>query len=227
MRFIAHRGAWWSRRELQNSPSSITSAFAQGWGVEIDVQSLLVDGLSVGHDLPEYDVLLNAQQLEREDQPLILHMKFPREGNMPRIERLCRLLQRTRQYDTTYLFWSPDHVGPDPDLAAIGIKQLLPVDCEDALSTALANPLALAHINGFWLEQPDDDWVTETTIGSIHNLGKTAWVLSPELHQRTIDLASIKEWETADGICTDVPQLLSRILDETDTIVHPSNPWWQ
>lgn len=229
LRQIAHRGAWWPREEAQNLQSSVASAFAHGWGTEIDVWGPGVQGntLISGHDGPMYEITLPVDDTLWKNEPLFLHMKITRENNLWKIRMICDLLRDAGRIDQSYIFWSPAGVGPEKEIAEFGIKQLLVVDCREALEAALQDPDALTYVAGLWLEQPDEDWVSELTIAHIRHIGKSVWVVSPELHGRSFDLAKLSMWREADGICTDTPHLLGRLLDINDGVVYPTAPWWQ
>lgn len=226
MRFIAHRGAWWSRTELQNHPSSITSAFAHGWGAEVDVWGSRGEALCLGHDASQYEWTIPADRSVWKEEPLFLHLKTARRNQLWKVRLIGEILRRVDRLSQTYVFWSPDFVGPDPDLTRLGLRYLLPVDNREALLAHLACPVAAEYLSGFWLEQPDDNWVTAEDIGHIQQISKSAWVVSPELHERPVELSAVLSWRQADGICTDVPQLLARIFDAGDIVVHPKQPWW-
>lgn len=227
MQLISHRGDWWPIEGAQNHPSSVTSARAHNWSIEIDVWGTHENRLKIGHDTPDYEWTVPADEVPQKDTLLFLHMKIPQKDNLWRVHRICEILQAVGWLEQTYLFWSPDHIGPQKEIADFGVKQLLTIDCREALCAALDHPDSLSLVSGFWLEQPEKDWIEEADIKAIHDCKKTAWVVGPELHGRAFDLASLSAWQTADGLCTDTPHLLEKLLDREDSIVHPTEAWWQ
>lgn len=226
MQLIAHRGFWWPRRDAQNHPSSVLNAFANGYGCEVDIWGVHGNSIQIGHDHPQYEWTISSDVSLWKEQPLFLHMKMAREKNLWKIERMCEILQNANRLEHTFLFQSPDHTGPDKEIASCGIKQLLPIDSLEALQTALKNPDSLDLVTGFWLEQPELDWVDKVSIDAVHAIGKFCYVVAPELHERMVDLTCIETWRSANGIVTDYPHLLAILLNEDRQIVYPKEVWW-
>lgn len=224
MQLISHRGFWWPRRELQNHPASVLAAFAAGFGVEVDVWGIHGGTLQVGHDGPQHELTLPFLAKKTK---LVLHLKTSKN-----VEAICAVLQERGWGANTDVFFSPEcnasiHKFPAD---AAGPRRLATIGHQDALVSLLQQMYLLSSIEGIWLEQPDEDWVDESTIEMIHAAGRVAYVVSPELHGRIVDLASLRKWEGADGIVTDYPHLFSQIISRTESDgivgVHPQDPWW-
>jgi len=158
---------------------------------------------------------------------LFLHLKIAGQG-----KAVCEVLRNRRWLDRTHVFYSPsndaalDSFLHEKPISTEGPKRLVTMDKPTALMALLDLSDPLGGADGVWLEQPENDWVDEEIIASVHAAGKTAWVMSPELHGRQLDLGVVARWAASDGVCTDFPHLLARVLDPADKVVHPKEPWW-
>ena len=74
----------------------------------------------------------------------------------------------------------------------------------------------------------EGDWVIGTDIQRVRDAGKKAFLVSPEVHGRPLNVAVWKEWQAADGILTDLPHFLSDLLsnDQGCDKLYPKEPWW-
>ena len=151
------------------------------------------------------------------------------------VEHLVNVLRLRGWLEHAHLFCSPSNdelLAEMKDLvrrSGIGerLRTLVTVADPVGLEVLLDQWDAFGGADGVWLEQPEEDWIDADTIDNIKGAGKTVWIVSPELHGRTLDLGRLtREWRTADGLCTDYPHLLTRVLDEADAVVHPKEPWW-
>jgi hypothetical protein len=77
---------------------------------------------------------------------------------------------------------------------------------------------------GRWIDSWDREWVDQLTIDNIHATGNLVYIVSSELHQRSIDLARWKMWKNADGICTDHPAFLEMFMNGDLDI--STDAWW-
>lgn len=227
---IAHRGFWWPKPELQNHPSAVLAALSGGYAAEVDVWAVRDLRLVVKHD--EFSVAheLMLPIVESSVEPLFLHAKGGDNGFPKQLVDAIRVLG---WLDSAYVFCSPSN---DALLAtmkvasteAAPVKTLVTVDSWDGLNELLDQPEPLGGADGAWLEQPNGDWVDVEAIKLLRYAGKSAWVVSSELHGRQLNLGrAVGCWQEADGICTDYPHLLSRVLDRDDAVIHPKEPWWE
>lgn len=239
---VCHRGFWWPRRDRQNHPASVIDAFSQGWSVEIDIWGSHGECLKIGHDGPDYewtvpwrfwgapiapDLSSQAGGSDRSDEPLLwknsllfLHMKMIQKDFWKAL-RIWQILHETEWLGHVYSFWSPKIEGEYVD----GVRFLTPV-CNQKELKELLEKADSPQISGVWLEQPEEDWVTQEDVQLVHQANKTAWIISSELHDRKVDLGRLSTWKSADGIVTDFPCLVERVLDGKDPVVHPQEPWW-
>lgn len=230
-RLISHRGAWWPRRDLQNHPASVMAALSAGYGIEVDVWGVRDQRLVLRHD--ESSAAHELTLATPASGQLFLHLKAAQNGMM---EHLVNTLRLRGWLEHAYLFCSPSNDGllvEAKDLvrrSGIGerLRTLATVDSLDGLNALLDQPDSLGGADGAWLEQSDGDWVDSDAIYFLHEAGKSAWVVSSELHGRPLNLGlAVGCWQEADGICTDYPHLLARVLDRDDSVVHPKEPWWE
>ena len=229
MKLLAHRGQWWPTPARQNCPEAVADALASGWGVEVDVWSVRDRRLVLRHDESSGEHELTLPVLDRPiraSTPLFLHAKGGNDG-FP--ERLFDAIRVGGWLDSTYVFCSPsnDAMLARMKAASVAVQTLVTVDDLDGLNVLLDLPEALGGADGAWLEQPEENWVSREVIALLHSVEKSVWVVSPELHGRTLDLAWLDAWSGADGLVTDYPHLIERVLNRTDPVVHPKEPWWQ
>lgn len=212
MRLICHRGWWWPDRWKQNHPSALHAALRAGWDVEVDVWRAHGDALKVGHDRPEHEWTLPSPDIG--PGRLFLHLKSASTKgclwSVEMHERVTEILDQAGWKDRTSLLISP----------AVHQSQMQVVT-----SKAQVSELA-PQIHGVWVEQPDEEWADADDLAAIRAHGVPAYVVSSELYGRTINLAQLARWQTADGLVTDLPHLLTRLVDTNDPLVHPQEAWW-
>jgi hypothetical protein len=196
-----------------------------GWGAEIDVHGTRKDSLYVGHDRPEF--LLPLPVSKEESKSVFLHLKDVSQANLG--PNLHRILHVQGWLDSAYVFCNLREEQTEIFYKQLpsSVRCLAVVESLAGLNRLLMEqPSTLDAIHGVWLEQPEADWVDVHVVDAVHKVGKTAWVVSSELHDRVLDLAATQQWGTADGICTDYPHLLERVLDTADAHMFPTDPWW-
>ncbi len=216
---------------MQNHPASVLAALSNGFGAEVDVWSIRDQRLVLRHD--ESSAVYEMTLPQPASGMIFLHVKAAQNGA---VECLVNVLRLWGWLEHAYLFCSPSNDGllvEAKDLvrrSGIGerLMTLVTVTDREGLEVLLDQPDPLGGADGVWLEQPDEDWVDADIVENVHSVGKTAWVVSPELHGRKLDLGMVtRDWGSADGLVTDYPHLVQRILDGADPVVHPKEPWWQ
>jgi glycerophosphoryl diester phosphodiesterase len=213
-RLIAHRGFWWPNIRLQNHPAALNAALERGWDVEVDVWRVHGQAIEVGHDRPQYEWTLPSPQIGQ--GRLFLHLKGPSTDGYPTWSvdmelRIREVVEKAGWGERSSLFISP----------AVDMRDIEIVTSRHGLDAGCP------HSNGIWAEQPDEDWITSQDIDEIHRHDRQVYVLSPELHGRQVYLERLMQWQEADGIVTDYPSLLSRVLNPDDAVVHPVGAWWE
>ncbi len=225
---IAHRGWWWPNRASQNHPASILSALACGYGAEVDVQDVSTEGVMACHDEAAHPHPWTLPQDGPADPPggsLFLHVK--RAGAFT-AATLAAMLKAKGWLRHAYVFCSPSNDGflLDVKQADVGARTLLTISDRDELYGMVSRSGLPGGAEGLWIEQPGYDWVTPDDVAAVKTANLSAWVVSPELHGRELSLARVFDWREADGVVTDYPHLLARVLDPDDAVVHPKEAWW-
>mgnify|MGYP001596290518 CR=1 FL=1 len=224
---IAHRGLWWPDPAQQNNSSALWAAAKAGYGLELDVRVWAGKDLVIQHGPRDHTLLLSAELDALFTAPLLAwNLKL-----ISAAEPLVKFIRKHKLEDRSIVF---DHelslegtdLGPmdtDKYMVAIGCPGIL-ARASDREDEPL--PLALSAIGkGIWLDAFDKEWVTAETIRTVHAAGKAAYVVSPELHGRPLDLALWAAWSEAEGICTDFPHLLEAL--QRGAPLEPVDPWWE
>ena len=222
---IAHRGWWWPEAKHQNNSSAFWAAAKAGYGLELDVRLWNGNDLVIQHGPRDHTLLLSAELSTLFTAPLLAwNLK-----DMAAAEHLTAFIRRYELVDKSVIF---DHelaareAGMPPHHGARVLERFQgrgllarASDRDESLGEALIGPGM-----GVWLDAFEKDWVTAETIRTVHAAQKAAYVVSPELHGRPLDLALWKEWREAEGICTDFPHLLAALQDGAP--LEPVDPWW-
>ena len=206
---------------MQNHPSALNAALERGWDVEVDVWRAHGQMLKVGHDRPDYEWTLPSPQIG--PGRLFLHLKAASIDGYPwsvDIEAgIQEVIELAGWGGRTSVFVSPHRQAVPSTLPYV-----------DVVKDRLDLDFVTAGASGVWVEQPDEDWITERDIKAFqddfpdHRV--PIYVLSPELHGRQVHLENVTQWKDADGIVTDTPHLFEQIFDDNNTIVHPQGMWW-
>ena len=218
---LAHRGWWWPEPRRQNTPPAFLAAARAGYGLELDI--CMVQGrLWIAH--APADVLTGRAVCGPTGVLPALCAAPLLAWNLKIIsaaEPLVEFIQKQGLADRSLVF---DHElaleGTDLGPMDTG-KYMVAIDCPGILTRASDRedePLGLALVrtaHGVWLDAFEKDWVPRERILQAHAAGKAAYVVSPELHGRPLDLGLWKEWVGAgvQGICTDFPHLLAAWMD--------------
>jgi len=212
---ISHRGLWFPDHSAENTEAAFAAACAGGFGVELDVRqdSLWCGRLVVSHDSPRTDCdshlhLADALAFLAKSNCSVVAVNVKEEGYEA---ELIAAVDEAGLLHRAFFF---DQSSESSQRLITSSRQPVRVlarasDRDEPLDRALASPAW-----GVWMDQFDTDWFAEDVIAQVHAAGKTAWIVSPELHGRTLDLGAAERWLTADGICTDVPHLLVKLLKE-------------
>lgn len=225
---LSHRGLWWPDPAARNTPRAFEAAARAGFGLELDV--CLVDGrLWIAHapaeivqdkavcPIAELLPALNAA-------PLLAWNVKTRGCGGPLAAFLAThgIAGRSFLFDMELV----DPGEPRATLAALdGSPVLLLARASDKPEEPLQGALTRQWAGGVWLDCNGSDWVAAETIAACKAAGRAAYVVSPELHGRPLDLALWRAWAGADGIATDFPHLLAS-LDAPEGALQPVAPWW-
>jgi len=101
------------------------------------------------------------------------------------------------------------------------------VRASDRPGEALHDALEKSYSDGLWADGYNVDWVFPNVIDAIQDAGKMAFIVSPELHNRPLQLELWHNWQNASGICTDFPHLLDSLYGQDRVnALKPKEPWW-
>ena len=204
MQFIAHRGFWKSRDEL-NTTTAFNRAFENGFGVETDVRDL--DGsVVVCHDMPRQGALTLLEFLEgytARQSIAYLALNIKSDGLQYEIKRLLNQFK----IENYFLF---DMSVPD---CLLYIKNKLRVYCRRSQYEPISSLSDLSQ--GVWLDHFGEGFVSPDWIDQAITSGKPATIVSPELHGHSHHEAWMS-WKSVLGrydpiaiggisLCTDLP----------------------
>lgn len=232
---IAHRGLWWPHQDHQRTIDAAKAAAQFGYGVELDV--CLIDGACRiqhhPHERPpnEQTPADYLQYTVHTDCLFFWDIKTDGLHEML-VDELATwgILHRSIIFDQDFFCPEAGFLSRDLDAGkrfkATARELTVCARATDhvTLSDALSKPWA----SGVWMDMIDRDWVTSRDISLVRDAGKKAFIVSPELHGRALDLAWWKEWNGADGVCTDFPHLLDTLLlgNGERQKLYPKDPWW-
>ena len=206
-RIIAHRGFWWPNPHHQNRSWALNAALERGWDVEVDVWGVRGNQLKIGHDASEVEWTLPKRT---NDSQLFLHIK-----SVAWWDRIFEAIKASDWEGSAHWFVSPQNDGYAPGGLFVASE---PRHIDSFLLSSVRH-------GGVWAEQSDQEWVTADDIYHVHDANGKFYIVAPELHGRMLDLKWLEQWRQADGIVTDYPHMLERILNIEDPLVHPTEAW--
>lgn len=224
---LAHRGLWHPHHAAENTLPAFLAAAEAGYGVELDVRRAFDGSLVIQHDppgggpwsCPPYGETLEA--LAQTACPMVA-INVKEEVYEP---DLVVPVAKTGLLGRAFFFDQSVESSARLRRAAEGVKVLLRTSDRNEPANRALTSEDLAPVWGAWVDQCDSDWATAELIRAIQAQGKTAWIVSPELHSREINLAKLAEWREADGICTDFPHLYGPLLADDERLT-PRERWW-
>jgi len=197
---ICHRGLW-EVPEEQNTYSAFQEAFANGFGVELDVRDEGSE-IVVSHDMANSKnktLLENVFELYRsigcERCRLALNIKA--DGLSEEIDKLIR------DYSVLNYFTFDMSIPELIRYKLVGMNYFSRRS-EFEPATILEDGAA-----GIWLDSFDSDWYLNSNLKDIASTGKEICIVSSELHRREHwkQWAAIRNFEYKSGtmLCTDKP----------------------
>jgi hypothetical protein len=218
MLILAHRGLW-SQPAERNSLSALTSALAEGFGVETDVRDLGGE-LVVSHDPPLAGAMPLAAFLDayaRIPAAGLLALNIKADGLQL---ALAQALDSRRIGPDRYFVF--DMAVPD----ALGyLRRGMPSFTRQSEIEPV--PAFIDRADGIWLDCFEKDWINGPDILGHCGAGRRVALVSPELHGRDRQ-AAWGEWRGAYRelqrrglggrimICTDHPREAKAFFDAPD-----------
>jgi glycerophosphoryl diester phosphodiesterase len=197
---LAHRGLW-AEPDERNTLAAFRGAFANGWGVELDVRDL--DGeLVISHDPPAAGALAFATVVDAYVEhgcPGRLAVNVKADGLEALVAGALRPVDPARWF--AFDMSVPDSLR----YASAGLPYY------SRHSEIEPEPALYGDSAGVWLDDFYGGFVTEARIAAHLDAGKQVAVVSPELHRRD-HLPVWDEWRrwsvwSSDRVhlCTDHP----------------------
>jgi hypothetical protein len=173
MRLLAHRG-FWHLPEQKNSRSAFREAFANGYGVELDVRDQ-AGVLVIAHDLPVGDCMTFKSVLDdylslQAEGTIAINIKADGLAHLVKAEvGAAGLFTRSFVFDMSV-----------PDLMTYVGSGLQVFHRRSEIEPASAIEMST---QGVWLDFFRGSWANATLLLEQLWLGRTVAVVSPELHR--------------------------------------------
>ncbi len=198
MQIISHRGFWQNGSE-KNSLIAFKRSFDLGFGTETDLRDR--NGrIAIAHDVLDVGDLFLEDLLKIMDGrnlPLALNIKA--DGLSEYIKQILNDYGHDNYF--TFDMSIPDMLSQ--------IKKGLKVFT--GFSDLIKEPILISEAEGVWLDSFYKDWFDADTVDGILQSGRYVCVVSPELHNRSIEVqwSILKNVERFDSnkliLCTDHP----------------------
>ena len=181
MKIIAHRGLW-KKPEQQNTLDAFHNAIKNGYGIETDVRDYK-GKLVISHDVPneKKQILLFRDFIRK-----ISKMRKINEIQLAVNVKSCGLsklfqqeLNNLGRLDNVFIF---DMSVPD---MLIYLRENLPCKVYGRLSEFESDLTLFNKIDGFWLDQFEKNWVTDSKLRDLFRFNKELCIVSPEIHGRS------------------------------------------
>ena len=220
-RILAHRGnTHGPSKTEENQLSAIHRALASGWGLEVDIRRAGDGRFYISHDPQPAAAGLAALDLCDElrrfpDAMVALNVKeCGYEADLIAFLTSENVLRQTFLFDM-------ELIEPTPGGMARTFRALHPEVCLAARVSdrgeSIDRALSIHVASVVWLDEFDGPWSTEADVLRLHAAGRQVFAVSPDLHRFPIERARERwldfcNWGV-DGICTDYPADLERVLD--------------
>lgn len=214
LRILAHRACLSGPRTVEeNTLPAIDDAIARGFGVEFDV-NLDGDRLTLAHDPHPWAPNRDAATFLCEPGDALHAL------NVKRVDAVDATLTAIEAAGTGDRFFHFDFElsGGDRDL----MRRVRQRGHAVAHRLSEREPyferyLADDGVEILWLDEWEDEWLTEAHVRALAEAGKSTYYVSPELHGRGEPEALARRWaEVASwgvtGICTDYPLRLRALI---------------
>lgn len=209
MQIISHRG-FWKNKIGQNSISAFSEAIVNGFGIELDVRDLNQD-MVIAHDLPHskninllFEKVLELKNIHK----IALAINIKADGLQDRIITLLKQYQISNYF----LF---DMAVPDAiSYYRKGLRNIYSRQSEYELE-----PSFYGLCSGVWLDEFEEEWITQDVIKHHLKNQKKLCIVSPELHKKQNHLSRWQFYKSLNlgnnlSICTDYPDQANSFFNE-------------
>ncbi len=205
----------------ENRLPTIDAAIRSGWGLETDIRRDPNGRFYISHDARRSAAGLLAEDfctIFRANRQATIALNVKELGDE---EALVEFLVAHDVIDQVFLF-DMELIERTPGKTARRFRAIHPSiriaarvsDRGESLSRALAIEAASV----IWLDEFDAPWCTQAHVRRLKRAGRTVHAVSPDLHGGSLEAARDRwmdfiRWGV-DGICTDYPGALDRLLRE-------------
>ncbi len=190
---LCHRG-YWQTIEEQNTKTSISRAFDNGFGIETDLRDIK-GKIVISHNMPQGNEMLFEDLLKLLDgRDLTLALNIKADGMADEIKRLLE------KYNVSNYFTF------DMSIPEMVYQHKTGLNVFTGFSDIVPEPIMYEQAKGVWLDCFNSDWFGEAEIQNLLNQDKKVCIVSPDLHKR--EYKSVWEkYKNMNGImlCTDYP----------------------
>lgn len=174
MKILAHRGCW-SADVKNNSPKALRTALELGFGFESDIRDYCGE-LVISHNIAD----ASCQKADEVFQWLEeFHNQYCFAVNIKADGLKDLLMENLKRYHIENYFTFDMSAPQMVEFCQQGIV------CFTRQSEIEPSPIMYREAAGVWIDGfYGDDWITEELLKQHILQGKTACVVSPELHQR-------------------------------------------
>jgi glycerophosphoryl diester phosphodiesterase len=207
----------------ENTVPAMRAALARGWGVEVDIRRTPDGRFYISHDHRSAAAGAAADEFF---EVFRAHPRAPIALNIKETgyeENLIAYLDEQGVLRQTFLFDMELIEARAGDMAAM-FRRLHPAVGLAARVSDRGEPidraLGIEPASIIWLDEFDSPWCTYADVRRLKNAGRAVYAVSPELHGFPLDHARTRwsQWIAwgVDGICTDFPARVARMLVHAD-----------
>jgi glycerophosphoryl diester phosphodiesterase len=217
---LSHRGNLAGPSAVnENRPTSVQDALALGFGIETDIRRTPEGEFYISHD-PQTCVsgLLATDFCAafRAHPKALIALNIKELGDE---EALIEFLDAENVIDQVFLF-DMELIEPVAGATARRFRDLHPTVKIAARVSERNEPieraLAIRDASVIWLDEFSQSWATEGDVRRLKDAGRQVYAVSPDLHRHSFEATRARwldfiRWGV-DGICTDYPAALDRLL---------------
>jgi glycerophosphoryl diester phosphodiesterase len=203
----------------ENRLPALAASLSSGWGVELDIRRARDGRFYISHDLQASASGRLADDffaLVRRHREACVAINVKEVGGEP---ALLAYLDAQRVLPQAFLF-DMELVEAAPGTTARLFRRLHPSVRIAARVSDRGEPieraLSIDVASVIWLDEFDRLWCTERDVRRLKEAGRTVYAVSPDLHGFSMNdtrkrWLQFRDWGV-DGICTDYPAELERVL---------------